>query len=59
VQNSSLGKQAYFLYDLDSLFNGNLKACVKSDGSVQFSPFWLQPALAMTLESIAANSTAN
>jgi hypothetical protein len=30
-----LGKQAYFLYDLDSLFNGNLKACVKSDGSVQ------------------------
>ena len=29
-----LGKQAYFLYDLDSLFNGNLKACVKSDGSV-------------------------
>jgi hypothetical protein len=31
----ALGKQAYFLYDLDSLFNGNLKACVKSDGSVQ------------------------
>jgi len=31
----ALGKQAHFLYDLDSLFNGNLKACVKSDGSVQ------------------------
>jgi hypothetical protein len=31
----NLGKRAYFLYDLDSLFNGNLKACVKSDGSVQ------------------------
>lgn len=31
----ALGKNAHFLYDLDSLFNGNLKACVKSDGSVQ------------------------
>ena len=31
----AFGKQAHFLYDLDSLFNGNLKACIKSDGSVQ------------------------
>lgn len=31
----ALGKQAHFLYDLDSLFNGNLKSCVKDDGSVQ------------------------
>ncbi|MCK4392292.1 AAA family ATPase, partial [Candidatus Bipolaricaulota bacterium] len=31
----ALGKKAYFLYDLDSLFSGNLRACVGSDGSVQ------------------------
>jgi len=31
----ALGKRAHFLYDLDSLFGGNLRACVKSDGSVQ------------------------
>lgn len=31
----AFGKSAYFLYDLDSLFGGNLRACVKSDGSVQ------------------------
>lgn len=29
------GKSAHFLYDLDSLFGGNLRACVKNDGSVQ------------------------
>lgn len=29
------GKQAHFVYDLDSLFNGNLRACVKQDGTVQ------------------------
>jgi len=32
---TALGKKAYFLYDLDSLFRGNLRACVRSDGSVQ------------------------
>jgi hypothetical protein len=32
---SALGKTAYFLYDLDSLFRGNLRACVRSDGGIQ------------------------
>lgn len=32
---TAFGKSAYFLYDLDSLFGGNLRACVKDDGSVQ------------------------
>ena len=31
----SLGKGAHFLYDLDSLFGGNLRACIKEDQSVQ------------------------
>ena len=31
----AFGKRAYFLYDLDSLFDGHLRACVRSDGSVQ------------------------
>lgn len=31
----AFGKSAHFLYDLDSLFGGNLRACVKTDGSVQ------------------------
>jgi len=31
----ALSKNAYFLYDLDSLFGGNLRACLKDDGSVQ------------------------
>src|SRR5688572_12439624 len=31
----AFGKNAYFLYDLDSLFGGNLRSCVKSDGTVQ------------------------
>ena len=30
-----LDKQAYFLYDLDSLFRGSLRSCLKSDKSVQ------------------------
>ena len=30
-----LGKSAHFLYDLDSLFSGNLRACVKDDESIQ------------------------
>lgn len=30
-----LGKQAHFLYDLDSLFRGNLRACIKDDESIQ------------------------
>lgn len=30
-----LGKKAYFLYDLDSLFRGNLRACIREDQSVQ------------------------
>lgn len=31
----SLGKNAHFVYDLDSLFGGNLRACIKDDASVQ------------------------
>lgn len=31
----AFGKSAHFLYDLDSLFSGNLRACVRADGSVQ------------------------
>ena len=30
-----LGKDAHFLYDLDSLFGGNLRACVRDDLSIQ------------------------
>ena len=30
-----LGKKAYFLYDLDSLFRGSLRSCLKNDESVQ------------------------
>jgi hypothetical protein len=30
-----LGKTAHFVYDLDSLFSGNLRACVRDDESVQ------------------------
>ena len=30
-----LGKHAHFLYDLDSLFRGNLRACIKGDESIQ------------------------
>ena len=30
-----LGKTAHFIYDLDSLFSGNLRACIKDDESVQ------------------------
>jgi len=32
---TALGKKAYFLYDLDSLFRGNLRACIGGDGLVQ------------------------
>lgn len=32
---TAFGKSAHFLYDLDSLFVGNLRACVKGDDSVQ------------------------
>lgn len=31
----AFGKKAYFLYDLDSLFRGNLKACVTDETVVQ------------------------
>ena len=31
----AFGKNAHFLYDLDSLFGGNLRSCVRADGSVQ------------------------
>jgi hypothetical protein len=31
----AFGKHAHFLYDLDSLFGGNLRACLKGDGSIQ------------------------
>ena len=30
-----LGKNAHFLYDLDSLFSGNLRACIKDDETIQ------------------------
>jgi hypothetical protein len=30
-----LGKNAHFVYDLDSLFSGNLRACVRDDQSIQ------------------------
>ncbi len=30
-----LGKNAHFLYDLDSLFSGNLRACIREDESIQ------------------------
>ena len=30
-----LGKTAHFLYDLDSLFGGNLRRCIASDESIQ------------------------
>ena len=30
-----LGKSAHFVYDLDSLFSGNLRACIKEDKSIQ------------------------
>ncbi len=30
-----LGKEAHFLYDLDSLFGGNLRACIRDDQSVR------------------------
>ena len=32
---SALGKHAHFLYDLDSLFAGNLRSCIKEDEAVQ------------------------
>ena len=31
----SLGKNAHFLYDLDSLFRGRLRSCIKDDETVQ------------------------
>jgi hypothetical protein len=31
----AFNKRAYFLYDLDSLFDGNLRGCIKGDHSVQ------------------------
>lgn len=31
----SFEKKAHFLYDLDSLFGGNLRACIKGDGSIR------------------------
>ena len=30
-----LGKTAHFLYDLDSLFQGNLRACIRDDETIQ------------------------
>ena len=30
-----LGKEAHFIYDLDSLFSGELRACIKDDESIQ------------------------
>jgi AAA domain, putative AbiEii toxin, Type IV TA system len=31
----AFGKRAHFLYDLDSLFGGNPRACIKGDGTVE------------------------
>ena len=31
----AFGKKAHFLYDLDSLFSGNLRKCLNADGSLQ------------------------
>jgi len=31
---NAFGKRAYFLYDLDSLFSGNLRACIRGDNSI-------------------------
>ena len=31
----ALGKAAYFLYDLDSLFRGNLRSCIREDQSIE------------------------
>ena len=33
--SQSLGKNAHFLYDLDSLFGGNLRSCIGDDETVQ------------------------
>ncbi len=30
-----LGKDAHFLYDLDSLFSGNLRSCIRKDETIQ------------------------
>ena len=30
----AFGKKAFFLYDLDSLFSGNLRACIRGDESI-------------------------
>lgn len=30
-----LGKSAHYLYDLDSLFSGNLRSCIRDDQSIQ------------------------
>ena len=30
-----LGKEAHFLYDLDSLFSGNLRSCINADDTIQ------------------------
>lgn len=30
----AFGKSAYFFYDLDSLFTGNLRQCIRSDGKI-------------------------
>lgn len=30
-----LGKEAHFVYDLDSLFSGNLRSCVRGDDGIQ------------------------
>lgn len=30
----AFGKRAYFLYDLDSLFSGNLRSCIRADGTI-------------------------
>lgn len=32
---AAFGKRAHFLYDLDSLFSGNLRSCIKDDAEVQ------------------------
>ena len=33
--SQGLGKNAHFLYDLDALFRGTLRRCIKEDESIQ------------------------
>ena len=32
---NAIGKRAHFIYDIDSLFSGNLRSCIKDDKTIQ------------------------